>query len=354
MDLDSRQELFFRRFEQLWDLIASEQPQLGYSGPVSFRNEKGFIYHTEGYKERDAKVNGERLREADHSDPISLNHAVSFCIVNSSNLLKPANRDWAVNQIAQKPLQAWKAIIGVFSCTEGTEKEAFENAAVFFGAKYDIVSYLFYLKDRERFFSIRSDTYGQRLACLGFPGSCTAKCTWENYSTFLSCLNEIKQRLIDALPASENITLTDAESFMWMMYKLFQNGKMSKSDNDPPENELETVVRGGREGSRHSYFTTRYERDPALRRAVAQRDDYRCQACGIKFEEMYGAIGRGFIEVHHMLPLSSRDEDRITDPSELVAVCSNCHRMIHRKKNAVYSVEEIRTLIKQNKSKTRL
>lgn len=97
MDIDQRQDRFFRRFEQLWDLIASEQPQLGYSGPVSFRNEKGFIYHTEGYKERNARVNEKRLNEADHSDCASLNDAVSFCIVNSSNLLKPANKDWATS-----------------------------------------------------------------------------------------------------------------------------------------------------------------------------------------------------------------------------------------------------------------
>lgn len=58
---------------------------------------------------------------------------------------------------------------------------------------------------------------------------------------------------------------------------------------------------------------------------------YNCSICGFNFEETYGPIGRGFIEAHHTKPVSSLKESEQVSIKDLVAVCSNCHRMIHRK-----------------------
>lgn len=57
-----------------------------------------------------------------------------------------------------------------------------------------------------------------------------------------------------------------------------------------------------------------------------------CQVpgCGFDFEARYGPIGRGYAEVHHLIPLSTLDPDSITTLDQLAVVCSNCHRMIHR------------------------
>jgi len=53
--------------------------------------------------------------------------------------------------------------------------------------------------------------------------------------------------------------------------------------------------------------------------------------------------GRGFIEVHHMKPLSSIDEEVVVNPeTNLVPLCSNCHRMLHRKQDGVFFVEELK------------
>ena len=51
----------------------------------------------------------------------------------------------------------------------------------------------------------------------------------------------------------------------------------------------------------------------------------------MSFEEVYGEVGRGFIEVHHIVPISERGGDYIVDPiRDLIPLCSNCHAMIHR------------------------
>ena len=50
-------------------------------------------------------------------------------------------------------------------------------------------------------------------------------------------------------------------------------------------------------------------------------------------EKKYGKIGQDFIEAHHVLPLSLSTEDEVkTKISDLIMVCSNCHKMIHRKR----------------------
>ncbi|WP_223701703.1 HNH endonuclease [Sutcliffiella deserti] len=71
-----------------------------------------------------------------------------------------------------------------------------------------------------------------------------------------------------------------------------------------------------------------------------------CIACGFNFEKVYGERGKNYIEVHHVTPLSTIGEEVIVDPNEdLVPVCSNCHRMIHREKDYVLTIQELKALI---------
>ena len=76
----------------------------------------------------------------------------------------------------------------------------------------------------------------------------------------------------------------------------------------------------------------RIERNRKLAEKAKKFHGYTCQACGFNFEERYGEIGKGFIEAHHLTPLSELKGQKIPlDPQKDFAVlCSNCHRMIHR------------------------
>ncbi|MDR2578233.1 MAG: HNH endonuclease [Chitinispirillales bacterium] len=54
---------------------------------------------------------------------------------------------------------------------------------------------------------------------------------------------------------------------------------------------------------------------------------YVCKICGFDFEKVYGNIGKGFIEVHHLESVKTLTE---TNPkTDLMPVCSNCHSMLH-------------------------
>jgi putative restriction endonuclease len=38
------------------------------------------------------------------------------------------------------------------------------------------------------------------------------------------------------------------------------------------------------------------------------------------------------IECHHSIPISQMDDNQKTKIQDIIMVCSNCHRMLHRKK----------------------
>jgi hypothetical protein len=70
-----------------------------------------------------------------------------------------------------------------------------------------------------------------------------------------------------------------------------------------------------------------------LRQALLCSPDnrLRCEVprCGFDFEAVYGRLGRGYAQVHHLTPLAETDAV-ITRLEGLVVVCANCHAMIHR------------------------
>lgn len=55
-----------------------------------------------------------------------------------------------------------------------------------------------------------------------------------------------------------------------------------------------------------------------------------CEVCGFDFSATYGALGEGFCEVHHLVPLSASTDSVTTTLDDLAILCSNCHRIIHR------------------------
>jgi len=59
---------------------------------------------------------------------------------------------------------------------------------------------------------------------------------------------------------------------------------------------------------------------------------------------MYGDLRKGYIEYHHTIPLSQYGEVKITNIDDLCLVCSNCHRMLHRKRPWL-TIDEIKQII---------
>jgi len=105
---------------------------------------------------------------------------------------------------------------------------------------------------------------------------------------------------------------------------------------------------GVAEGAAIIQQSTRYERDSRNRAAAIAIWGCECQACGLDFATQYGDIANGFIEVHHIEPISQLDPNTVIDPArDLVPLCPNCHAVAHRR-SPPYSVEEIRRMLASN------
>jgi 5-methylcytosine-specific restriction protein A len=68
-----------------------------------------------------------------------------------------------------------------------------------------------------------------------------------------------------------------------------------------------------------------------------------CEVCNFDFGVVYGELGTGFAECHHKLPLS--EGVRRTRLEDLAIVCSNCHRMLHRRSLSL-SIEQLAELVR--------
>lgn len=74
-----------------------------------------------------------------------------------------------------------------------------------------------------------------------------------------------------------------------------------------------------------------------------------CEVCEFDFAMVYGRYGLKFCEVHHLKQLSEADGIVQTELKDLAIVCSNCHRIIHRK-NPMHTISALKKII--NKKRT--
>ncbi|MFP9128863.1 HNH endonuclease [Niallia sp. BSM11] len=71
-----------------------------------------------------------------------------------------------------------------------------------------------------------------------------------------------------------------------------------------------------------------------------------CEICKFDFFKIYGEIGEEFIEGQHTIPVSEYKEGQITRVEDIAIVCSNCHRMLHRRRPWL-TKEKLQELIRE-------
>lgn len=88
-----------------------------------------------------------------------------------------------------------------------------------------------------------------------------------------------------------------------------------------------------------------YERSLKARHQCLEHYGTDCVVCNFNYGERYGSVGEGYIQVHHLKPLSQIKELYEVDPIEdLRPVCANCHAIIHRR-TPPYTIEEVQQFI---------
>ena len=114
------------------------------------------------------------------------------------------------------------------------------------------------------------------------------------------------------------------------------------------EGDEDTIT--GFEGGKKLILVNHYERDANLREEAIRTHGTTCKACGFDYAKVYGGHGEGYIEVHHLQPISSLAEKTPVNPKEdMTVLCSNCHRMIYHRIHNILTLEQLIALIQSQR-----
>lgn len=96
---------------------------------------------------------------------------------------------------------------------------------------------------------------------------------------------------------------------------------------------------------KHKIFERNRKVVTGVKAKALEQGKLKCVVCAFDFFEKYGNVGYGFIECHHTIPVSEYASGMKTKAKDLVLVCSNCHRMLHRRRPWL-TIEELASLVK--------
>ncbi|WP_281321905.1 HNH endonuclease [Flavobacterium aestivum] len=155
----------------------------------------------------------------------------------------------------------------------------------------------------------------------------------------LNELKKIENSLYDGIDSKKRRDLRSAFQ-SYVRFVQYSNVNIEGTILGEEEDEEESYT----EGKKKVYISKKAERNIKLREKAINIHGTTCKVCTFNFGKTYGSWGEGFIEVHHLIPLGGEDDKiRITDPKKnLIVLCANCHRMVHRKKGITLTVEELK------------
>lgn len=161
---------------------------------------------------------------------------------------------------------------------------------------------------------------------------------------------DLYTKLVQFVPKKINVKTRYGTGGIYILKEKYQKGiiylKQSLLDLEAIDSENDYSEEGSKKGCLTSY----YERDPKLRAKAINIHGTKCKACGFDFEKVYGIHGKDYIEVHHLKPLYTLGKImNINAKLDMTVLCSNCHRMVHRKKDAPLTLEDLKSKLIQRK-----
>jgi 5-methylcytosine-specific restriction protein A len=146
----------------------------------------------------------------------------------------------------------------------------------------------------------------------------------------------------DPLPSQAQ--LEDDLTRLLLLYQALIEGRdQVEQKGDTPESASASHLE-----ARKYRWHRRAERSRSLAAEAKKIHGTRCQvsACGKDLSDIYGELGEGYIEAHHLTPFASLEgrPTELNPVDDFAVVCPDCHRMIHRRADP-YSLAELSDLI---------
>lgn len=308
----------------------------GHSGFISFRDSNGFLGREEDYKTLIAEEARKELRFGDWNESWIGTGKIADCtsramskagnLVNKNQQIDFKNR---LNPDHEKYREdAEQVLFDIYRNPVCDSSVAFTNAVKTFGAKYDTIAFLFFIKDDTRFLPISTGHFDKGFAALGIDYTTSYNCSWENYLGFIEIIREIQSVMEDVLPMQGAPRLIDAHSFVWVIQQdrflnWIPNADQGIQIEQAAEEYIQRVVTGN--GGRRSINTNVFKRSVEVVKEARKRANGICQLCN-QPAPFSDRNGNPYLEVHHVKWLSQGGED---STSNTVALCPNCHTRMH-------------------------
>ena len=135
----------------------------------------------------------------------------------------------------------------------------------------------------------------------------------------------------DSLPDTGSLA-GDLHAFIARLYELLLERKDVLAEETSAPLDTDDVLPALE--ARRLRWHRRVERNRKLSGDAKKYHGTVCLVCGFDFERIYGSVGKGYIEAHHLIPISDlKGRPKQLDPKvDFTVVCANCHRMLHRHK----------------------
>ena len=118
------------------------------------------------------------------------------------------------------------------------------------------------------------------------------------------------------VPSSEESKRKNSLSHLGKQNNLGKHWKVKDTSKMRKNKEWLAKIRPNMKGENHPLWKGGANK-PYLRKAILQRDNFTCQICGLRDEEI--------MEVDHIRPKAIAPE-LYTEPTNLICICPNCHR----------------------------
>lgn len=317
---------------QMAKFVAYVQAMDGIDGPLSFRNNNGILDRQENYKLNVVNKAREALRVNEWKKSWIDKHLIAECAVRAmrqaSNLVNSFQKLDFYNRLnpAHKKYRkdAEQVLYDFYTGAEPDGPEMFKRLTNVFGRKYDIIAFLFYIKDYSNYLPLRPEVFDEIFSKLGIDHSMYGRCGWDNYQKYIQIVREVRDLMQEVMPMQAVPQLIDAHSFLWITGEtVFINWDPDSEIEAKIEESIERVISG--KGGRHLSQSHVYSHSAAVTKATKERAGGICQFCG-QAAPFTDRTGKPYLEAHHIIWLSRGGSDSTDNTA---ALCPNCHTRMH-------------------------
>lgn len=217
-------ETAFLEFNKIGNGISNEKILIFKNHPLLVKHEN-YKYDIKDDAKNQLLTN--TWKETDLGTGIILERVKNSINLNSNNLIDWRKKDDFKKLKANKENE--KLLFDFFK-TKIEDENAF-NQFHEIGFSYQLIAYLFFIKNFQKYMPISQEQFDKIFSSLGIDFKTIHNCSWENYLEYNEIIKQFRKQLSLRF---QNVSLLDAHSFLWIYGFQFE-----KIDEKPkPEKEI--------------------------------------------------------------------------------------------------------------------